>query len=56
MKYVCSKKYKILCKETCYHVKNIKSENAVWFDTYDDGLEYGCRPCKHCMTDNEVIN
>lgn len=23
MKYVCSKNYKILCKEDCYHVKNI---------------------------------
>lgn len=27
MKYVCSKNYKILCKEDCYHVKNIKEEN-----------------------------
>ena len=50
MKYVCSKKYKILCKEDCYHVKNIKSENAIWFNSINEGLEYGCRPCKHCMS------
>lgn len=51
MKYVCSKNYKILCKEDCYHVKNIKEENRVWFDTIEEGLEYGCRPCKHCMSE-----
>lgn len=49
MKYVCSKKYKILCKENCYHVKNIKEENKVWFDTVKAGLAFGCRPCKHCL-------
>ena len=49
MRYVCSKKYKILCQEDCYHVKNIKEENRVWFDTIDKGIKYGCRPCKHCM-------
>lgn len=53
MKYVCSKKYKILCKEDCYHVKNIKEENRVWFDTVAEGLKYGCRPCKHCKPDRE---
>ena len=53
MKYVCSKKYKILCKESCYHTKNIKAENKVWFDSVDDGISYGCRPCKHCMPTNE---
>ena len=53
MKYVCSKKYKILCKEDCYHVKNIKPENVVWFDTFNQGIEYGCRPCKHCKPEQE---
>ena len=53
MKYVCSKKYKILCKEDCYHVKNIKPENMVWFNTYEDGIKYGCRPCKHCKPEKE---
>lgn len=50
MRYVCSKNYKILCKEDCYHVKNIKEENMVWFDTISEGINYGCRPCKHCLS------
>ena len=49
MRYVCSKKYKILCREDCYHVKNIKEENKVWFDTVEAGLAFGCRLCKHCL-------
>lgn len=49
MKYVCSKKYKILCEATCYHVNNIKEENRVWFNTVEEGLQYGCRLCKHCL-------
>lgn len=48
MRYVCSKNCKILCKEDCYHVKNIKPENQVWFNSIEEGLKYGCRPCKHC--------
>ena len=35
MRYVCSKKYKILCKENCYHVKNIKEEKH-YILFYDD--------------------
>ncbi len=54
MKYVCSKKYKILCREDCYHVKNIKPENQVWFDTIEEGLEYCDRTCKHCLWTPEV--
>ena len=49
MRYVCSKKYKILCESTCYHVNNIKEENRVWFDTIEEGLRYGCQLCKHCL-------
>jgi methylphosphotriester-DNA--protein-cysteine methyltransferase len=48
MKYVCSKNYKILCREDCFHVKNMKEENKVWFDTIEEGFEYGCRICKDC--------
>lgn len=55
MRYVCSKNYKILCKEDCYHVKNIKEENKVWFDTIDKGINYGCRPCKHCIPNIATI-
>ena len=49
MRYVCSKKYKILCREDCYHVKKFKEENKVWFDTIEAGLAFGCRLCKHCL-------
>ena len=60
MRYVCSKKYKILCREDCYHVKNIKEENRVWFETIAEGVNYGCRPCKHCkpyekLTEEEAL-
>lgn len=55
MRYVCSKKYKILCREDCYHVKNIKEENKVWFNSVKDGISFGCRPCKHCKPGNEDI-
>ena len=53
MKYVCSKNYKILCKENCYHVKNIKEENRIWFDAIDGAIKCGCKPCKHCMPTKE---
>jgi methylphosphotriester-DNA--protein-cysteine methyltransferase len=53
MKYVCSKKYKILCRENCYHVKNIKEENRVWFNSVEEGTAFGCRPCKHCKPESE---
>lgn len=55
MRYVCSKNYKILCREDCYHAKNIKEENKVWFDTVEEGVNYGCRPCKHCMQNIATI-
>ena len=53
MRYVCSKNYKILCKEDCYHVKNISPKNKILFNTYEEGIEYGCRPCKHCKPEKE---
>lgn len=56
MKYVCSKNYKILCKEDCYHVKNIKEENRIYFYTIDEAIKYGCKPCKHCMPTKENDN
>ena len=55
MRYVCSKKYKVLCEATCYHVNNIKEENRVWFNTVEEGLKYGCRLCKHCLGKREDI-
>ena len=53
MRYVSSNKYKTLCREDCYHVKNIKEENKVWFDTLQEGIDYGCRLCKHCRPETE---
>lgn len=54
-KYVCSKNYKILCSKDCFHAKNIKEENKIWFDTIEEGVNYGCRPCKHCMQNIATI-
>ena len=49
MKYIASKKYKIVCKETCFHIKNIKEENKNFYDDLKQALIDGCRPCKHCL-------
>lgn len=48
MKIVASKKYKIACKESCFHVKNIKKENLVIYNSIEEAIGNGCRPCKHC--------
>lgn len=53
MRYVCSKNYKILCREDCYHVKNIKEENKIWFESIEEGIAFRCRPCKHCKPDGK---
>lgn len=50
---MCSKNYKILCKEDCYHVKNIKEENKIWFYTVDEVIKCGCKLCKHRMSTKE---
>jgi len=49
MKYYASKRYRVVCKEDCYHVKNIKPENIVEYITLEDAIADGCRPCKHCL-------
>lgn len=35
------------------HLKNIKEENKIWFDTIDEAIKCGCKLCKHCMPTNE---
>lgn len=51
--YFASKNYKIVCKESCYHVKNIKEKNLVTYETVEEAISKGCRQCKHCFK-NEV--
>lgn len=46
--YFAGKRHKIVCAGTCYHVKNIKKENALVYATYEDAINDGCIPCKHC--------
>jgi competence protein ComEC len=33
---------------SCGYVKNIHSENIVWYSSYDDAISKGKRPCKVC--------
>lgn len=49
MKYYASKKYKIACKEGCYHIKNIKAENLIEYDSKESALNDGCKVCKDCL-------
>lgn len=46
--YIAAKKYKILCHESCYHVKNIKVSNRLTFKTIEEGLSVCIRVCKIC--------
>jgi len=46
--YYASKKYKIVCKENCYHVKNISLANLIYYETLKDAILDGCRECKDC--------
>jgi methylphosphotriester-DNA--protein-cysteine methyltransferase len=47
--YVASKRYKIVCEDSCYHVRNIKESNKILYQTLKDAIADGCRPCKHCL-------
>lgn len=53
MKYYASKKYKIVCREDCYHVHNIKPANLISYVSLADAIKDGCRPCKHCLGDKQ---
>ena len=46
--YVASKSSKIFHKDTCFHAKRISPENLVRFNTRQEALQNGRRPCKTC--------
>ena len=46
--FYAGKKHKIVCAGDCYHVKNIKKENALVYISLEAAMMDGCRPCKHC--------
>jgi hypothetical protein len=54
VKYYASKKYKIACNEGRYHIKNIKPENLVVYESIKDVITDGCRLCKDCNKPNEL--
>lgn len=47
--FIASSKYKVVCKDTCFHVKNISDKNKITYKTIDEALNDGCRKCKHCF-------
>ena len=49
--FYASKNYKVVCKEDCYHVKNILDKNKLEYSTLQEALDDGCRECKHCFKD-----
>lgn len=46
--YVASKNSQVFHKPDCRWAKNIKPENLVTYDTKDEALKVGKRPCKLC--------
>lgn len=46
--FYAGKRHKIVCAGDCYHVKCIKPKNLLIYDTLDEAIADGCRPCKHC--------
>jgi methylphosphotriester-DNA--protein-cysteine methyltransferase len=47
--YIASKNYKIVCRDTCYHVKNIADKNRIEYETLNAAINDGCRRCRHCF-------
>jgi methylphosphotriester-DNA--protein-cysteine methyltransferase len=47
--FIASKNYKVVCKDTCFHVKNIANKNRLEYTTIEEALADGCRKCKHCF-------
>lgn len=47
--FYAGKKHKIVCAGDCYHVKNIKPENRLVYNSLKEAINDGCRPCKHCQ-------
>lgn len=51
IKYYASREYKIVCKESCYHVNNINDANKLVYSSLEEAIADDCRPCKHCFKD-----
>lgn len=51
--FYAGKRHKIVCAGDCYHVKNIKPENLLTYNSLEDALNDGCRPCKHCKGEHK---
>lgn len=47
--FYASKRRKIVCAGDCYHVKNTKSENQLIYNSLEEAINDGCRPCKDCQ-------
>lgn len=46
--FYAGKRHKIVCAGDCYHVKNIKPKNRLVYNSIEEAVADGCRPCKHC--------
>ena len=46
--FFAGKGHKIVCAGDCYHVKHLKTENALVYISLEAAMMDGCRPCKHC--------
>ena len=52
--FYAGKRHKIVCAGDCYHVKNIKPENQLIYNTLEEAVNDGCRPCKHCNGKHKI--
>ena len=51
--FFAGKRHKVVCAGDCYHVKNIRKENALVHTSLEDAMMDGCRPCKYCNGKHE---
>lgn len=52
--FYAGKRHKIVCAGDCYHVKNIKPKNRLIYNSLEEAIADGCRPCKHCQGQHKV--
>lgn len=52
--FYAGKRQKIVCAGDCYHVKNIKPKNRLIYNSLEEAIADGCRPCKHCKGQHKV--
>lgn len=52
--FYAGKRHKIVCAGDCYHVGNIKPKNRLVYDSLEEAIADGCRPCKHCNGERKV--